>query len=152
VIGEDFLFGWWVEPNGVAAAFMHTPPFPVTVTAMPPQVAEDLAGTLAAHGRFLVGVNAEASAAAAFAATWEARTGQPSQVSLHMRMYRLGQLTPPNPAPPGRARLAAPADKDLLVAWLAAFGEEAGSRPGDRQRKIRGRPPHLWRAHLLGAR
>jgi GNAT superfamily N-acetyltransferase len=124
------LFGWWPEPaDAVTAAFMHTPPFPVTVTAMPPQVAADLAGTLAARGRFLPGVNAEAGAAAAFAAAWQALTGQSSQVRLRMRMYRLGKLTPPDPAPPGRARLARPADKDLLVAWLAAFDEEAAPGP-----------------------
>jgi GNAT superfamily N-acetyltransferase len=53
---ERPLFGWW-QPAGepVTAAFLHTPPFPVVLTAMPAEpaaeLAAELAGTIASLGR-----------------------------------------------------------------------------------------------------
>src|SRR5262249_1007774 len=35
------LFGWWTEAGGVRGAFMHTPKFPVLLTAPPAAVAAD---------------------------------------------------------------------------------------------------------------
>jgi GNAT superfamily N-acetyltransferase len=120
------LFGWWREPGGpVSAAFLHTPPYGIALTAAPASAAAALAGALADRGRFPSGVTAEAGAGAAFAAAWQARTGQPARPGIRSRLYRLGQLLPPDPAPPGRARVAGPADLDLLRAWLDAFHEEA---------------------------
>jgi predicted GNAT family acetyltransferase len=124
--GTAPLFGWWAQAGGaVTAAFMHTPPYPVALTVMPPGVASALAETLATRGRAVAGVNGDGRAAAAFAAAWQARTAQPSRVSVRMRMYRLAELRHPDPAPRGRARLATAADTGLLLAWLAAFSEEA---------------------------
>jgi len=123
---EAPLFGWWAAAGGpVTAAFMHTPPFGLTLTPAPPAVAAALAETLAARGRFLAGVMADITTAPSFAAAWEQRTGQPFRPGRRTRMYRLGRLQPPYPAPPGRARVAAPADSGLLVAWLEAFHDEA---------------------------
>lgn len=57
--GSAPLFGWQAEPGGaVTAAFMHTPPFPVVLTAMTNGHAAALAGELAARGRRPAGVNA----------------------------------------------------------------------------------------------
>ena len=125
---EAPLFGWWAAPGGpVTAAFMHTPPFGLTLTPSPAGAAAALAETLAAHGRFLAGVMADTTTAPSFAAAWERRTGQPSRAGRRSRLYRLGRLLPPDPAPPGRARVAAPADSGLLVAWLEAFHHEAAN-------------------------
>ena len=72
---EEPLFGWWQSgprgaaspsqpgPDAVRAAFMHTPGFPVFLTAMSGQVAAELAGLLAEAGRAALGVNASAQAA-----------------------------------------------------------------------------------------
>ena len=54
----------------------------------------------------------------------------------HLRLYRLAELTPPDPAPPGRARLATAADRDRLTAWYAAFEEEVGEPSNDPGRAI----------------
>src|ERR1700728_2032404 len=61
------LFGWWSDPAGaVAGAFMHTPPFPVVLTAVALEAAAELSAvTMAA--RPLAGVNAYPEVAAAFA-------------------------------------------------------------------------------------
>jgi GNAT superfamily N-acetyltransferase len=130
--GDDTpLFGWWAAPGGpVAAACMHTPPFGVTLTPSPAGVAAALAETFAARGRFPAWVMADTTTAPAFAAAWERQTGQPSRVSRRSRLYRLGRLRPPDPPPPGRARVAAPADSGLLLDWLEAFRREADSDGG----------------------
>ena len=68
------LLGWWSDPAGaVAGAFMHTPPFPVVLTAVALAAAAELAAvTMAA--RPLGGVNAHPEVAEAFADGWRAGT------------------------------------------------------------------------------
>ena len=124
----DPLFGWWAAPDGaVGAAFLHTPPFPIVLTVMPPAGAlPALASILADRGRRLPGVNAAPETGAAFAAAWTERTGRPAHVGMRMRLYRLGRLHPPDPPPPGGPRTASAADRDLMLAWLDAFHDEAG--------------------------
>src|SRR5512142_1329153 len=78
---EAPLFGWWAAAGGpVTAAFMHTPPFGVTLTPSPAGVAAALAETFAGRGRFPAWVMADATTAASFAAAWERHTGQPARV------------------------------------------------------------------------
>jgi len=135
---EAPLFGWWAAPGGpVTAAFMHTPPFGVTLTPAPADVAAALAETFAARGRFPAWVMADTTTAPSFAAAWERYTGQPARVGRRSRLYRLGRLLPPDPAPPGRARVATAADSGLLLDWLEAFGREADGHGGpDLQRTV----------------
>jgi len=135
---EAPLFGWWAAPGGpITAAFMHTPPFGVTLTPSPAGVAAALAETFADRGRFPAWVMADTTTAPAFADAWERQTGQPTRVGRRSRLYRLGRLLPPDPAPPGRARVATTADSGLLLAWLAAFHREADEGGGtDMQRTV----------------
>jgi len=125
------LFGWWQPPGGgpVRAAFLHSPPFPVALTSMTADIAAELAQALASRGRALGGVNADQPAATAFAAAWHELTGDTVEESMRSRLYQLGRLRPPEPFPPGQARVAGPADRSLLVAWSAAFGQEARTGP-----------------------
>jgi predicted GNAT family acetyltransferase len=119
------LFGWWRPGTGpVAAALLHTPPFPVLLTRLPAHVAGDLAEVLAGRGRQLAGVNAEQGDAEAFAAAWSGLTGAGWREFRRSRLFRLEQLTPPDPFPPGAARVASAADRGLLESWLAAFRQE----------------------------
>ena len=55
--GDDQpLFGWYVPDGGpVTAGCVHTPPYPVALTAMPDPVAAALARTLAGNGRAVAG-------------------------------------------------------------------------------------------------
>jgi RimJ/RimL family protein N-acetyltransferase len=120
------LFGWLSSANGsVAAAFMHTPPFPVVLTDMPGAAAAELAADLAGRGHRAPGVNATPAPGAAFAAAWQEHTGQPASPGMRMRLYALDTLLPPDPPPPGTARTADATDRDLLMAWLNAFQDEA---------------------------
>ncbi len=124
--GADPLFGWWAEPGGeVTAAFLHTPPYPPVLTSMPDRCAAVLAQALAGRGRPVPGVNGDAPAAAAFAAAWQRLTGDTATKSMASRLYRLGRLRPPQPPPPGQARVAGPGDRGRLLAWNEAFHDEA---------------------------
>ena len=123
------LFGWRADHGGaVTAAFLHTPPYPVVLTDMADAAAAELAADLAGRGHQPPGVNATPGPGAAFAAAWRERTGQPTRTGMRMRLYELGTLLPPDPPPPGTARTAGAADRDLLLAWLDAFQDEA--QPG----------------------
>jgi predicted GNAT family acetyltransferase len=125
------LFGWWrADGEQVAGAFMQTPPFPVALSRMPAHAVTVLADALAAAGRSLPGVNADREAAAAFAEAWRDRTGTVAEVHTRTRLYRLAELTPSRPAPPGSARVADAADRDLVLAWFAAFSREVHSHEG----------------------
>ncbi|MEA2381728.1 MAG: hypothetical protein QOH72_1699 [Solirubrobacteraceae bacterium] len=125
----DALLGWW-QPGGadVGGAFMHTPPYPVVLTAMPAAAAAALADTLE---RPLPGVNGDARATAAFASAWTDRTSATARVHRRMRLHRLDALIPPRPLPPGEPVLAGADQRDLVVAWYEAFGAEIDEPAGD---------------------
>jgi GNAT superfamily N-acetyltransferase len=140
------LFGWWTGQAGWA--FMHTPPSPLLLTAVPGDVAAELAAALT--GRPLSGVNAYPEAAERFAATWVVAAN--CQIALHnrQRLYRLAELAWPQPAPEGIPRAAALADVPLVAEWFAAFGREANDLggPADQAPLVRDRLGHggvmLW--------
>jgi GNAT superfamily N-acetyltransferase len=117
------LFGWWQGAGaGIAGAFMHTPPHPLLLTAVPADAASELAADLA--GRPLSAVNAYPEAARQFAAAWRAVTGRSATPLRGMRLYRLTELAWPDPAPDGAARVAAAADVPLLADWFTAFARD----------------------------
>ncbi|WP_407562781.1 GNAT family N-acetyltransferase [Streptomyces sp. 184] len=130
-------FGWWRAPGGqVAGAYLHTPPHPVLLGRMPATAAAELAELRAAGGSPTPGVNAGRAAAEAFAGAWTARTGTAGTVEERHRLYRLGELVPPDPAPPGHARPGTGDDGDLLVEWTRQFSAEAGTGAGDPARAV----------------
>jgi GNAT superfamily N-acetyltransferase len=130
------LFGWWtpaapgtgVTGHAPGGAFLHTPPFPLLLTAVPAEVAASLAATLA--GRPLAGVNAYQDAADAFAAEWRKLTNSRVDVHRRSRLYRLGELTWPDPIPAGTPRLADQGDTGLLTDWFTAFAREVDDLDG----------------------
>jgi predicted GNAT family acetyltransferase len=147
---EAPLFGWLAGPDGTTgAAFLHTPPYPVVLTEMPDAAAAELAAELAGRGHRAPGVNATTGPGAAFAAAWQRHTGQAAHTGMRMRLYALDRLVPPDPLPPGRARAASAADRDLLLAWFDAFHAEAQpAGPPESARMVDDRLSHggllLW--------
>ncbi|MGW7817217.1 GNAT family N-acetyltransferase [Streptomyces puniciscabiei] len=124
------LFGLLEADDGtvgtVKAALLHTPPFHLHVTALTPQEADALAVRWAEVGRPLPGVSGPKETAEAFAAAWQRHTGTAVAVDKRQRLYRLGELTIPEPRPHGRARIAGPADRELLIRWYGEFHEIVG--------------------------
>jgi predicted GNAT family acetyltransferase len=139
--GSAPLFGWQAEPDGtVTAAFLHTPPYPVVLTMMSDGHAAALAAELASRGHHTPGVNATTGPGAAFAAAWQEHTGQAARTGMRMRLYALDTLLPPDPPPPGQARTADATDRDLLLAWLNAFHDEAQpAGPNETERVVNAR-------------
>lgn len=123
-VGEPPLLGWWADEAEPQGAFSRTAGFPLAVTPMPGEAADELVDVLIPP---LPGIGAEVSAAERFARRWQGRTGATVSVHRRQRLYRLGELVPPDPPLPGQARLAAVADRDLLHAWHHAFLAELGS-------------------------
>jgi GNAT superfamily N-acetyltransferase len=145
------LFGWWQSAaSPVTAALMHTPPYPVLLTRLPANSAGDLAEALAGRGRQLPGVNAERSDAEAFAAAWSGLAGAGWREFRRSRLFQLGQLTPPDPPPPGAARVATAADRGLLESWLDAFRQELADLGAPGSGMVEDRISHggltLWEA------
>ncbi|WP_437113447.1 GNAT family N-acetyltransferase [Streptomyces venezuelae] len=131
------LFGTYADVDGtVRGAFLRTPPHRVSVSPVGPEAADSLARLLADVSPDLPGVAAERATAEAFARAWEKRTGASAALGMRQRLYRLDTLTPPEPAPPGRGRVATEADRDLLARWYEEFCEALGERPG--------MAPHAW--------
>jgi predicted GNAT family acetyltransferase len=105
-------FGWWESPGGgVQGAFLHLLPYPVVVSDLPGEAVEGFVKL----STDVNGFNVERTLGEALAAAL------PMRVSMRTRLYRLEALTPPDPAPPGRARVAGPADRDQLTMWYSAF-------------------------------
>jgi GNAT superfamily N-acetyltransferase len=130
------LLGWWADQAGaIGGAFLHTPPHPLLLTAVPADAAADLAVALTA--RPLNGVNGYAEAAGVFAATWRAATpGGRVTEGRGLRLYRLGELAWPDPAPDGAPRVAADADLPLLAEWFAAFAAEVKETDAEQDQAV----------------
>ncbi|MFF4081497.1 GNAT family N-acetyltransferase [Streptomyces sp. NPDC001777] len=111
------LLGWWRGTDGeVAGTLVRTPPHPPMLGSVAPEALEPLVAALP-----LTRINADRASAEVLAGLWPGH-----RVDREQRLYRLGTLTPPCPAPPGRPRAAVAADRELLVRWHLAFADETG--------------------------
>ncbi|QEV18649.1 GNAT family N-acetyltransferase [Streptomyces alboniger] len=130
-------FGTYVDEGGIVqGAFLRTPPYRPALSPLAPEAVEALARQLADVTPDLPGVGADEETAGTFARAWEKHTGATATPGYRQRLYRLGTLTPPEPAPPGRARLADEGDRELLTRWHGEFAEAVGEPPA--------REPGAW--------
>ncbi|GAA3459935.1 GNAT family N-acetyltransferase [Saccharothrix longispora] len=118
--GAATSFGWLESGGGVRALF-HLLPSSRRLNTGPlsPGQADALAARLA--DRPLAGVTAVRDTAAAFAEAWRRHTGATPVPGQGVRLHRLGALTPPEPAPAGRARAEEPHDRGQVVRWCHEF-------------------------------
>ncbi|MEU0830273.1 GNAT family N-acetyltransferase [Streptomyces sp. NPDC005969] len=120
------LLGWWRGPDGeVAGTLVQTPPYPPLLGTVAPEALAPLTAALP-----LTSVNADRPTAEALASGWPGH-----RVEQEQRLYRLGELIPPSPAPEGAPRTATTADRELLLAWHLAFAEEVGE-PGTHAERL----------------
>jgi GNAT superfamily N-acetyltransferase len=119
------VFAWHAAGGLVDGAALRTPPHPLLIAGFPAGAAEALLRAFAADRP--TGASAPEPEAVELAAAWTAMTGGGTAVHTRMRLFRLAALLPPDPLPPGSARVAGQADLDLLVDWTAAFCAETGS-------------------------
>ncbi|MEU9863752.1 GNAT family N-acetyltransferase [Streptomyces sp. NPDC047971] len=122
---DSARYGWWTEPDGrVTGAFLFTLPHEPALGPMPVRAARALVHALP-DAAVVTGVRGEEETAEAFARelcgenrTWTA--------TRRMRLYRLGTLTPPDPAPPGGPRTAAAASVPLAASWMRDYARDIG--------------------------
>ncbi|MFI9118474.1 GNAT family N-acetyltransferase [Streptomyces bikiniensis] len=121
--------GWWTEPDGrVTGVLVVAAPGEPTFGTVAPEAARALASLPGPFGDAGVTVlRGETAAVEAFAEA----TGRPWTATFRMRLFRLGTLTPPDPAPAGRARVATAADVPLAAAWAREFVRDIGEEPGE---------------------
>jgi predicted GNAT family acetyltransferase len=125
---EPARFGWWQPAGGrVGSAFLQTPPYPAVLADVPDEAVAPLVEMLSGVDR----ISAERRVADAIAAQWRRQAGITIDVHQRVRLYRLDKLTPPDPIPAGSARLAEPADRELLLSWHTEFMRELGEPAGD---------------------
>ncbi|MEY9877327.1 GNAT superfamily N-acetyltransferase [Streptacidiphilus sp. MAP12-33] len=116
-------FGWQRDRDGaVAAAFAQTPPRGPLLGVMGEASARALAATLGP----VPTVIGEDAAVRAFADA----AGRPWEVFRAERLFRLGEVTAPDPAPEGSARLATDDDIPLLERWFTEFAADVGEPGG----------------------
>lgn len=126
------LFGWWVDETGrVSGAVSHTPPYELLLARVPDEAVGPLVAALVPAGSRVPGVHGAPGVAGQVAARWTAATGRRAVLQDAHRLYRLGELTPPEPPPPGRCRPGEPGDRELLAGWLADFDRETGMHTPD---------------------
>lgn len=126
--GGDPLYGWWEPADGAEprGAFLHDPSRPLLIAGRTPETAAALAAPLARARRAVSAVDACAQAADAFADAWRQRAGVGVRMHRNSHVHRLTGSVDEYEAPPGHARSATAADRELLVCWLRAFGKEVG--------------------------
>jgi len=146
------VYGWHESADGGAdGAFLQTPPFPVLVATLPAGSAADFITRLGADVGLPAAINLPSAYEADFAAAWAQQTGGGSTAVQRSRLFRLGRLVPPEPVPPGKARVAGPGDRELLIELLQAFSREAHvDAPDNAGRTVDDRLSHggltLWEA------
>ncbi|MFD4755159.1 GNAT family N-acetyltransferase [Streptomyces sp. NPDC058426] len=126
---EAPVFGWLERAGEVGAAFFRTPPRRLYLTSLTPEEADSLAAHLADLGYPLPGVNADHDTATSFAEAWQRHTGARPTLHEQERLYRLGTLTPPEPFPEGRGRVAGEEDREQLMLWQREFVTAIGGTP-----------------------
>ncbi|WP_329453292.1 GNAT family N-acetyltransferase (plasmid) [Streptomyces sp. NBC_01724] len=126
---EAPIFGLLERAGEVRATYFRTPPRRPSLTPLTPEQADSLAARLASLGHPLPGVNADHATAAAFARAWQRHTGATPTIRERLRLYRLGTLTPPEPLPEGRGRVAGQQDREQLMCWHREFATAIGGVP-----------------------
>jgi len=120
------LFAWFEDGDGVRGAACMTPPFEMLLAEVPADTSDGLVAALRAEQVALPGVNGDVSTVERFVDPWLAGAGLRARTAFEQRLYALGTLAPPDPPPPGRARVATADDVGLAAGWLSEFQAEAG--------------------------
>jgi len=114
---------WLVTDGGrPVAAALRTPPYNLIVGRPESDAAlAELAGAVA--GQELPGLVGATPEVGAFADLWATRTGAKPTVGMRQGVYALEEVEQ-LPAVPGEPRVATMADRELVLRWWIAFGEE----------------------------
>ncbi len=130
------LFAWVEDDGSTVAAALRTPPRRMLASVMDDAIAAALMERWVGEDPGLTGVVGPQPAAAALAGAWERLTGSGARPSKHEALYELERVIAPARPAAGRLRTAAAGERDLLVRWWLAFGEEADSHTADAEHAV----------------
>ncbi|GAA1923017.1 GNAT family N-acetyltransferase [Nocardioides hwasunensis] len=134
-VGAPFARWWVVVRDGSGtpvSAAMRTAPFksyPTFSMPMPEAAAQALASALHERGELLGGANGALPGSAVLARATADLIGGEMVSDKATRLWECTGVTVP-PAPEGRLRRATEDDAELVLAWFAAFHEEADEQAG----------------------
>jgi uncharacterized protein len=121
----------------VAGVALRTPPFNLVLARPAKEEALDaLVDRLVQEGQELPGVVAAIPELESFVAAWTAENEVDAVLSLRQGIYELREVLP-GPSATGAPRAATPLDRDLVVGWMLAFGEEVLPDPPEAERQAR---------------
>ncbi|MFE1292390.1 GNAT family N-acetyltransferase [Streptomyces sp. NPDC058751] len=123
---EATVFGRLESGGEVRAIAYRTARGRLTATPLAPEQADTLAARLTRLGHRISGVTADQDTAAVFAEAWRRHQGAAPVRDWWGRLYRLGTLTPPEPAPQGRGRQAGERDHEHVMSWCREFAADVG--------------------------
>ncbi|MEU8424317.1 GNAT family N-acetyltransferase [Micromonospora sp. NPDC048835] len=130
---------WWLEvrddSGAVVGAGMRSAPFapyPPFLLPMPDAAAVALAQALHERGEEVLAINGALPAVELCAAELTRLGGGRVQVTQHIRLHELGELTSPPPVP-GSLVAATEEDVDLVTEWFVAFVGDADEQAGRRR-------------------
>ncbi len=127
------FFAVALRDGRVAGAAVHTPPYPLAITAFPPSGMERLASSLIDGKRDPAGVVGPPAVAENFAGVYCAAAGdRRHRVAKKMRIYRLDRVKAPHPRG-GFLRAALPGDLALAAEWTRRFHNEVRERGVDHE-------------------
>ena len=120
---------WLVREGGeVTGAALQTPPYNVVLAR--PRSPEPLAAFVEeVADQQLPGVVGAVPEVDEFVELWLRHTGARVRTSMHQGVFALERVEPPRPVP-GSVRVAARDDRELLLRWWIAFGEEVHHEGG----------------------
>lgn len=114
-----------VESDGyVVGCAFRTPPYKLGLTRVPLKGIPPLVDVVAEDYDKLPGVLGPREEARYFSRIWCGPRALSFRPAMDQRIYRLDQLTEPDPWPDGVMRPAQEADKSLILDWLRHFFEE----------------------------
>ncbi|WP_408898699.1 GNAT family N-acetyltransferase [Nocardioides sp. R1-1] len=133
---EDLPYCWFAVVTGadgaIAGIAMRTapfPPYPVYLLAMPDAAAAALARALVDRGEEVGGAAGLQPATEAFASALAAATGRSVVPGLRHRLFELGTLVAPAPAPGGLRPIRAD-EAEQALAWVRQFFVDADAQAG----------------------
>jgi uncharacterized protein len=123
--GEDPYFAVALDGERVVGVTMRTPPHNLILSEIDDDAAlEPIAGDAQAAFGTLPGVVGPKDPVAKFAHIWQDRTGTKAEVGIRQRVYRASHVATPEGVS-GSMRPYEDGDRDLVVAWMEAFVDEA---------------------------
>ncbi|MFD7690678.1 GNAT family N-acetyltransferase [Streptomyces sp. NPDC059781] len=125
---EAAVFGRLESGGEVRAIFYRTPRGRLGLTPLSAEQTDTLAAHLAGLGHSPSDVIADHDTATAFAEAWQRHTGAAPVPFWRTHLYRLGTLTPPQPVPEGRGRIAGGKDREQVVRWCREFCVDVGEQ------------------------